>query len=52
MVQSNDLLDQLFDGWTLQQAQAASMEHLPEYKDRMREVDFGVNVGREFDWGN
>lgn len=51
-MQSNDLLDQLFDGWTLQQAQTASMEHLPEYKERVREVDFGADVGRELDWNN
>lgn len=51
-MQSNDLLDQLFDGWTRQQAQTASMEHLPEYKNRVRETDFGADVGCEFDWGN
>ncbi|HJE41689.1 MAG TPA: hypothetical protein K8V24_07975 [Limosilactobacillus reuteri] len=51
-MQSNDLLDQLFDGWTLQQAQTASMKQLPEYKNCVREVDFGADVGREFDWDN
>lgn len=46
-MQSNDLLDKLFEGWTPEQIQQAAMEHLPEYRDGCREIDCGKPVGRE-----
>lgn len=46
-MQSKSALEQLFEGWTPEEIQQAAMEHLPEYRDGCREIDFGEPVGRE-----